>query len=61
MQAVRLEGMMKVPADYLDNFIRAELTFLYQWVFCPETEGLVNSRGLKLTRWSTLGDLLTPT
>ena len=42
LQAVRLEGKLKVPPDYLARFIQAEMTFLYQWVFCPTSNGLVN-------------------
>jgi exonuclease 1 len=42
LQAVRLEGKMKVPPNYLENFIQAEMTFLYQWVFCPTAKAIIN-------------------
>jgi len=42
VRAVQFDGKMKVPADYLDSFTKAEQTFLYQWVFCPEAKCLVN-------------------
>jgi exonuclease-1 len=42
VRAVQFDGKMKVPADYLESFTKAEQTFLYQWVFCPEAKCLVN-------------------
>lgn len=42
MKAVQFEGKFKVPASYLEDFLRAELTFLHQWVYCPVEKGLVN-------------------
>jgi exonuclease-1 len=42
IRAVQFDGKMKVPADYLESFAKAEQTFLYQWVFCPEAKCLVN-------------------
>lgn len=42
VRTVHFDGKMKVPAGYLDAFTRAEHTFLYQWVFCPEAQGLLN-------------------
>ncbi|KAK5114370.1 hypothetical protein LTR62_002622 [Meristemomyces frigidus] len=39
---VQFENKKKVPAGYLEAFARAEHTFLYQWVFCPEAQALVN-------------------
>jgi exonuclease-1 len=35
IQFVRLEGLLKVPRSYSDDFKRAELTFLHQRVFDP--------------------------
>lgn len=35
IQFVRLEGLLKVPGTYPDDFKRAELTFLHQRVFDP--------------------------
>ncbi|KAK0544796.1 hypothetical protein OC846_005920 [Tilletia horrida] len=40
LQAVRLEGKMRVPPDYARNFRRAELTFLHQRVIDPRTRAL---------------------
>jgi exonuclease 1 len=42
VRTVQFDGKMKVPASYVDSFNRAERTFMYQWVFCPEAQGLVN-------------------
>ena len=41
LRMLQLEGQYRVPADYLQNFKRAELTFLYQRVFCPSSAKLV--------------------
>lgn len=42
VRTVQFDGKMKVPSGYLDAFIQAERTFLYQWVFCPDSRQLVN-------------------
>ncbi|KAF2459642.1 hypothetical protein BDY21DRAFT_194417 [Lineolata rhizophorae] len=42
IRALRFEGKSKVPSDYLQSFHQAEMTFLYQWVFCPRSNQLVN-------------------
>jgi exonuclease-1 len=42
IRAVQFDGKMKVPADYLESFMKAEQTFLYQWVYCEEAKSLVN-------------------
>ena len=42
IRTVQFDGKMKVPAGYIDAFTKAERTFLYQWVFCPEARSLVN-------------------
>jgi exonuclease-1 len=42
VRAVQFDGKMKVPADYLESFTKAEQTFLYQWVYCQEAKCLVN-------------------
>lgn len=39
---IQLEGKMKVPPGYAEAFIQAEKTFLYQWVYCPIAERMVN-------------------
>ena len=41
LRMLQLEGHYRVPADYLNKFKQAELTFLYQRVFCPTTKKLV--------------------
>lgn len=41
LQAVRLEGRMKVPPTYSAEFRRAELTFVHQRVFDPRTNTIV--------------------
>lgn len=42
IRAVQFDGKMKVPVDYLGSFMKAEQTFLYQWVYCQEVKCLVN-------------------
>lgn len=41
LRALQFEGQYHVPTDYLQNFKQAELTFLYQRVFCPNAAKLV--------------------
>ncbi|PLB52763.1 hypothetical protein P170DRAFT_507506 [Aspergillus steynii IBT 23096] len=41
LRMLQFEGQFQVPADYLQNFKQAELTFLYQRVFCPKARKLV--------------------
>lgn len=41
LRMLQFDGQFRVPADYLANFRQAELTFLYQRVFCPSTQKLV--------------------
>ncbi|SPO45793.1 related to EXO1 - exonuclease which interacts with Msh2p [Moesziomyces antarcticus] len=41
LQAVRLEGKLRVPNDYAREFRKAELTFVHQRVFDPRTQRLV--------------------
>lgn len=40
LRMLQFEGQFHVPADYLANFKQAELTFLYQRVFCPKGQKL---------------------
>ena len=42
IRTVQFDGKKKVPSGYLDAYTKAERTFLYQWVFCPEAQCLVN-------------------
>ncbi|QQK48109.1 Exonuclease, putative [Penicillium digitatum] len=41
LRMLQFDGNFRVPADYLANFKQAELTFLYQRVFCRKAEKLV--------------------
>ncbi|PLN80003.1 putative exonuclease [Aspergillus taichungensis] len=41
LRALQFESQYHVPTDYLQNFKQAELTFLYQRVFCPNAAKLV--------------------
>ena len=42
VKAAQFDGKLKVPAGFMADFDQAEKTFLYQWVFCPIEERLVN-------------------
>ncbi|ORX94456.1 exonuclease-like protein [Clohesyomyces aquaticus] len=42
IRAAQFDGQFKVPQGYLEAFLQAENTFLYQWVFCPVSKKLVN-------------------
>ena len=41
LRIIQLDGQYRVPPGYLENFRRAELTFLHQRVFCPHEERVV--------------------
>ena len=41
VQMVQFEGK-RVSENYLTRFYQAELTFLHQWVFCPEKKEMVH-------------------
>ncbi|KAL6240120.1 hypothetical protein BDW75DRAFT_197014 [Aspergillus navahoensis] len=41
LRMLQFEGPYHVPADYLQSFMQAEQTFLYQRVFCPKAGKLV--------------------
>ncbi|KAL4879634.1 hypothetical protein BJY04DRAFT_91850 [Aspergillus karnatakaensis] len=41
LRMLQFEGQYQIPADYLQSFKQAELTFLYQRVFCPRAARLV--------------------
>ncbi|RAK78668.1 putative exonuclease [Aspergillus fijiensis CBS 313.89] len=41
VRMLQFDGQYHVPADYLKSFKEAELTFLYQRVYCPKAEKLV--------------------
>nr|POE96976.1 exodeoxyribonuclease 1 [Quercus suber] len=42
IRSLQFDGKKKVPDGYLEDFTKAERTFLYQWVFCPEAKCLLN-------------------
>jgi len=42
IRSVQFEGKIKVPPGYVESFASAEATFLYQWVYCPQSRSLVN-------------------
>ncbi|KAJ9659763.1 Rad2 nuclease [Coniosporium apollinis] len=42
IRAIQFDGQFKVPPSYLEAFYQAEMTFLYQWVYCPLAKTLVN-------------------
>ena len=41
LRMLQFDAQYRVPPDYLDNFRKAELTFLHQRVFCPTGQKLV--------------------
>lgn len=41
IRVIRFDGQYTVPADYLEQFRRAELTFLHQRVYCPLVNRMV--------------------
>ena len=64
VRSVQFDGKMKVPTGYLEAFTKAEQTFLYQWVFCPEARGLVNLNkvpaGLSIEDMPYVGSFVPP-
>ena len=49
VQILQFQGK-RVSENYLTRFYQAELTFLHQWVFCPEKKELVHLTDLDGTR-----------
>lgn len=41
VKMLRFDGKHQVPESYLEDFKQAELTFLYQRVFCPKKQDIV--------------------
>ena len=41
LRTLQFDGQFSVPPGYLENFRKAELTFLHQRVFCPDANKLV--------------------
>lgn len=64
VRAVQFDGKMKVPAGYLDDFAQADATFLYQWVYCSESQSLVNftepPANFKLSDFPCIGSSVEP-
>ncbi|KAF2129954.1 exonuclease-like protein [Dothidotthia symphoricarpi CBS 119687] len=60
VKAAQFDGKLKVPAGFLAAFDQAEKTFLYQWVFCPVANQLVNltplADGLNVTDMPFIGE-----
>ena len=42
IRGAQVEGKFRFPTGYLESFTQADKTFLYQWVFCPQSKCLVN-------------------
>lgn len=64
LRMFQFENKISVPPDYLDQFRRAELTFLHQLVFDPETRSLVHLNPLPagmMEDLSFVGHQLEPT
>jgi exonuclease-1 len=64
LRMLQYEGQYHVPADYLQNFKQAELTFLYQRVFCPKAGKLVTltppEEGVNIEELAFIGDDMNP-
>lgn len=64
IQLVQLEGRIVVRPDYLADFHKAERTFLYQWVYCPQAQSLVHlnllGKGLTLEDLPFIGEYVEP-
>ncbi|KAL2835041.1 hypothetical protein BDW59DRAFT_2508 [Aspergillus cavernicola] len=60
LRMLQFDGQYHVPPDYLQNFKQAELTFLYQRVFCPKAGKLVTltlpEDDVKLEELTFIGD-----
>jgi len=64
LRMAQFDGQFQVPADYLANFKQAELTFLYQRVFCPNAKKLVTltvpEEGVNLDELPFIGEDVDP-
>lgn len=60
LQAVRLEGKMRVPADYSKDFERAERTFLHQRVWDTQRQCLTMLQPVTDEADATIGDFIGP-
>ncbi|GAD99400.1 exonuclease [Paecilomyces variotii No. 5] len=64
LRMLQFEGKYHIPTGYLENFKQAELTFLYQRVFCPKAGRLVTltppDDSVKLDEMPFIGHDLEP-
>jgi exonuclease-1 len=64
VKLLQFEGKSRVPPTYLEDFKRAESTFLYHWVFCPAAAKLVTlsplPAGVKTEDMPFIGQDLEP-
>ena len=64
IKMVQFEGKLSVPADYLDRYRQAELTFLHHRVYCPIQQEMVFlhalPRGMKSEEMPYLGGFVDP-
>jgi exonuclease 1 len=64
IQVLRFENKLSVPADYLERFRDAELTFIHHRVFCPVQKRMVFMQellpGMKEEQMPFLGQSVTP-
>ncbi|KAH7085525.1 exonuclease-like protein [Paraphoma chrysanthemicola] len=60
VKAAQFDGKLKVPPGFLADFDQAEKTFMFQWVFCPLENRLVNltpvPEGVNITDMPFLGE-----
>ena len=65
LRGAGLEGKFYIPPEYLQNFVQAERTFQYQWVFCPTAERLVHftalPRGMNVDDLPFIGEYVDET
>jgi len=64
IKAAQFDGKHKVPNGFLEAFYQAEKTFLYQWVFCPVANHLVNltppDSKIDITKMPFIGEEVPP-
>ncbi|KAI5863888.1 hypothetical protein GGS23DRAFT_565851 [Durotheca rogersii] len=64
VRTLQFDGKHHVPTDYWKLFVQAEQTFLYQWVFCPKANALVNFTApgpdVKVDELSFIGSFIEP-
>lgn len=64
VQMLRFENKTTIPPTYLDNFRRAEFTFLYQRIYCPNAQKLATLRPIPVSvdieQLTYIGDDMKP-